>query len=717
MGLDALGDYTEFSTVHSAGKLPQEGDHKGLLRVSHRSYQNDPTTLMFRQQFLEELHDTAFPAKTAREAAITGMSSWFPSFTLMSSRNDASDLQLGYLELNGMFMGSVNHQIGSIQTLNTTDALMSGPLALFSNQCVLVLSTSSSFMSSSSMLRTDLGNESEYGFGVMGSVTNIPLDHQLSVLLSSFPLIGPDGIRNAFTKWGEKLQRLYHTKRPSDTTLDYLQYSTDNGAYYYYHTEQNLTYQDTMIAIKDYVDSVKLPIQNWLMDSWWYYQGVKGGVTNWTARPDIFPDGISYVRNRTKWDVVAHNRYWSSDNVYAKQNGGIYDFIIEGDNALPREEAFWDQLFQDAKFSWGLTVYEQDWLNVQTQTMNITLETVDTARTWLLQMGSAAKRNDITIQYCMSWPRHMLQSLEIDSVTQARASDDYQPNNNINWIGIGISSLWSSALGVVPLKDNFWSSYVSQPHSIYGNVSETASRLHAIIASYSTGSVAPSDRMESLNTSLIMRSCTQDGRLLRPDMPAARTDTTILAEAGLPVTSQQQQQVWSTVSGLSGYSYTYLLSADSPAFTITEQDLYPSSKKIGGHIIWELDAPFMPTSLPYLVPNSSKADAHVYAIAPVFQNNWSFLGEAETKWTSVSQDRFSQLEVDSTHGFSVSLTGAPGETVQIVVRNPRNDFVRINCTVPISGTTRFFTQTMQCVSLKVKVQEEKAARLSRLEYG
>ena len=55
-------------------------------------------------------------------------------------------------------------------------------------------------------------------------------------------------------------------------------------------------------------------------------------------------------------------------------------------------------------------------------------------RTWLLQMGSAAARHGLTIQYCMSHCRHILQSVEIPAVTNARASGDHSQ--------IGGCSLW-----------------------------------------------------------------------------------------------------------------------------------------------------------------------------------------------------------------------------------------------------------------------------------
>ena len=48
-----------------------------------------------------------------------------------------------------------------------------------------------------------------------------------------------------------------------------------------------------------------------------------------------------------------------------------------------------------------------------------------------MQMGEGARKNGLTIQYCMPYMRHLLQSVEIPVVTQARASDDYQPGNEI----------------------------------------------------------------------------------------------------------------------------------------------------------------------------------------------------------------------------------------------------------------------------------------------
>jgi hypothetical protein len=45
-----------------------------------------------------------------------------------------------------------------------------------------------------------------------------------------------------------------------------------------------------------------IPYKYILLDSWWYYQDpATSGVTNWNGRPDIFPHGNDYLRNKTGW--------------------------------------------------------------------------------------------------------------------------------------------------------------------------------------------------------------------------------------------------------------------------------------------------------------------------------------------------------------------------------------------------------------------------------
>lgn len=173
------------------------------------------------------------------------------------------------------------------------------------------------------------------------------------------------------------------------------------------------------------------------LDSWWYKKdcsverkgSCRGGTTDWVPANNTFPDGLAAFHNKTGWRITAHNRMWSSENVYAKQNGGKYNWLVEGNEGVPLDQSFWDDLMARSK-AWGLYVYEQDWLFSEYVGTNATLESATLPRKWLMQMGQAAEKAGVVVQYCMLWPRFALQSLELPAVTTARGSTDYKAGGN-----------------------------------------------------------------------------------------------------------------------------------------------------------------------------------------------------------------------------------------------------------------------------------------------
>ena len=82
--------------------------------------------------------------------------------------------------------------------------------------------------------------------------------------------------------------------------------------------------------------------------------------------------------------------------------------------------------------------------------MPVFYQDLDFERQWLLRMGDGAAANGVNILYCMSYYRHMLQSVEIENVVSLRASGDYQPGNE-QW-QIGLTSTWIFAVGLSPYK-------------------------------------------------------------------------------------------------------------------------------------------------------------------------------------------------------------------------------------------------------------------------
>lgn len=138
----------------------------------------------------------------------------------------------------------------------------------------------------------------------------------------------------------------------------------------------------------------------------------------------------------------------------------------------------------------------------------------------------------------MAYPRHVMQSVEIPSVTQVRASCDYHPGNTdgcsfpyCQW-NVGTSSLLAYAVGIAPSKDNFWST-AEQPGNKYGNTTrEPYGEMGGMITTYSTGPVAVGDGVGYTDTELVLRSCTKtSGTLLQPSRPATTIDACFYQEA------------------------------------------------------------------------------------------------------------------------------------------------------------------------------------------
>ena len=181
-----------------------------------------------------------------------------------------------------------------------------GPLVLFNftqrgEQDILVLSPFSQFMATS-FYQTN----SFFEYGIMGTMSPVPANYnQLMIVFYS-----SNGINEGVREWGQTMQRAYNRTnqyRLNDMIINYLGYYTDAGGFYWYHTEEEKNYEETIV---DVYNSIPLPINYIQLESWWYYQGIEGGVRNWTARPDVFPDGITGLRRRIEnLPLVVHNRY------------------------------------------------------------------------------------------------------------------------------------------------------------------------------------------------------------------------------------------------------------------------------------------------------------------------------------------------------------------------------------------------------------------------
>jgi hypothetical protein len=446
-----------------------------------------------------------------------------------------------------------------------------------------------------------------------------------------------------------------------DPSVQYLAYWTDNGAYYYYLTEPQKNYEQTLLDVAADSTAAKIPYHFYQLDSWWYYKGKDGGVSKWDARPDVFPDGLAALRSKLSLPFIMHNRWWSPEAVSADPDS----FVAEAKMALPIKQSFWDDLMAKAHTQ-GDRVYEQDWLVTQAHGLNYLRQHLDAEATWLTQMNDAAAKQRMTIQYCMPLPKHLLESTQLLTVTQARASDDYHPGRS-QW-KIGATSLLEWSLGLAPFKDDFWTT-TDQPGSPYKDKpTEPNVILETIVSSLSAGPVGPSDAVGKENVDLIMRTCRADGLLLKPDRPATPVDAWFLPEG-------PKGQLWSTETTLGSHRWSYVLDADTTdTYQLPLASLGQTDKALVFHWMTgttqEVDRKRSVALNPAL-PTGATVPVDYVVVAPVAKSGWSFLGEAgaSPKVVTVSSQRFESVD-PSLLGTNVRL--APGESVTLVWHGPKS---------------------------------------------
>ena len=129
-----------------------------------------------------------------------------------------------------------------------------GPLAIFDTSMnnTIVIAPLSSHMAINDMVNELDDGTREYQMGLLGNISEVEPNFGFKMILKLTKYGG--GVNRAMREWGDaQLEYFGQRKRGNshdrDFTLQYLGYSTDNGAYYYYETEPHKNYEDTMIDI------------------------------------------------------------------------------------------------------------------------------------------------------------------------------------------------------------------------------------------------------------------------------------------------------------------------------------------------------------------------------------------------------------------------------------------------------------------------------------
>eukprot|EP01047_Picozoa_sp_COSAG01_P027782 COSAG01_NODE_1845_length_9070_cov_16.651806_1_plen_809_part_00 len=560
-GTDALGTYTEKSVAWAttAGTAPK-------IITGVRRYTGAPDVALLTQHFPSGLEPQN------RHGSTNEIVSAFP--TLARTHLDLGVLMYEGVQLQnsrffrwgrGSAFGSSDPGAGGTKRADGDGGAM--PLLLTAaDGGTLLASPLEDFFTSCQGASEQMGN---FSFGLQGTLRAVPAGHTHMTLL-----VAGRGVRAATMRWGALLLRAAGGgKRRSmawtlagDTSLRSLSYYTDNGAYYYYQTANGTGscspphapcskklapmpldgtgYHQTMRQLLAYFKAIELPIAAVQYDSWWYYKGESAGIMLWEPMPstlggaELYGPPSSWLHLPDTVQAVTHSRFYQDNNMYLKGTApGLppdhrnWTWFVDrvGGVAVSADPRFFEHIFSRAKAGLQMATYEQDFLAKQYESCAPLQSEPGAGKSWLAAMAQAAEATNVTIQYCMALPRHILQSASFPRVTQARASHDYgqsRADDTEQWSSTGLTSMLYWSIGLLPFKDDFWST-TFEPANHWGAAAlEVDPELQTLVSALLAGPVGPADAIGSLNRSRVMRSCRADGVLLKPHAPAMNLDST-----------------------------------------------------------------------------------------------------------------------------------------------------------------------------------------------
>lgn len=337
------------------------------------------------------------------------------------------------------------------------------------------------------------------------------------------------GVGATFEVWGRALTDFYGKTRPpydADPTLKYFGYWTDNGADYYYKYDKDLGYRGTLTNLVGTYRRENIVLGYFQLDSWWYQKSTTGpdgkkgdekkakdlpvgrwnrygGTMDYTADPDLFPQGLSAFQKELGLPLVVHGRWVDRESPYQKQ----YKFS----GVAPIDPAYWDDRMAYLASN-GVVCYEQDWLDRIYFNSELG-RVIGAGDAFTDGMAAASAKHGLVMQYCMPLPRHFLQGAKYSNLTTIRTCGDrFEPGK---WRSFLYTSQLAAALGIWPWCDVFKSS-------------ETGNMTVAVL---SAGAVGTGDAMGKEAPENIRLAERADGVLVKPDRPMVPTDDSYLKEA------------------------------------------------------------------------------------------------------------------------------------------------------------------------------------------
>lgn len=467
-------------------------------------------------------------------------------------------------------------------------------------------------------------------------------------------LVFGNGINQTLELWGKTLTDLSGKIRPAsdaDILLEKISYWT-NAPYdekrYYYHFEKELGYEGTLLAVKEYFDSLGITLGSMQLDSWHY---PKGDPSVWTAKNpswgqggrgiyklegdrNLFSRGLDVFQKELGLPLITHARWWdekSPERLKYKFSGNV-----------PIDERYWDALAERLAGD-GVRVYIQDWLSDRAST-GINAEDPDK---FFDSMALVLDKKGLTIQYCMPKPSHFMQSSKYSNVTTIRVSEDGFDRKN--WDDFLYHSALAGALGIWPFSDNVFSKNTK----------------NLLLATLSAGPVGLADMIGRADRENILKAARPDGVIVKPDKPIVPADETYFAESEkkdspMVAFTHTKHELGKTI-----YVFVYSRSDKEVLIKFNPAKLgAPKNSRVYVYDYFKKTGKIWPDSS---INYTAKVDAggSYFIITPVSKSGVAVLGD-ENKFVSAGKKRILHIKQASDGSVLVGVSFADGEKEVVI---------------------------------------------------
>jgi hypothetical protein len=517
-------------------------------------------------------------------------------------------------------------------------------------------------------------NESEEALGIrcgwQGDLDEVPAGFATELVVLAAP-----GPRAALDALGALLLKRHRTQRPSryaDDGLGKLSYWTDNGCVYYYRTEPGEDYETTLERTVASLHESGVPVRSVQIDSWFYPHeklrpvSAEGapvvpptGMLRWEPREDLFPEGFARLRERVGGlPLTFHSRHFSTQSPYFEEHAAWRD----GDYAHPQDPVLYDLMLEQAA-GWGAITYEQDWLVESFLGVRGLRAAPGRARAWQEGLDRAARERGMTLQWCMATPADFLQSVTLSQVTSIRTSGDYRYlfDNGLNWVWFLHGNAFARALGLNPYKDVFLT------HGETGlGPGEHYAEAEALLAALSAGPVGLGDRRGHTDRALVLRTCREDGVLVKPDLPIAAIDRCFRQNAFLELAPLVGETV--SVHPAGCWVYVAVFNACRAKQPLRESlplsDLGAVAPQ--GPVVaydWRTRSFFRVPSSGALDVDLAWQDFSYTVLCPILRGGIALFGDV-SKYAAMGDRRIANVS-ETSDGLQFDVLGAPGTEVEI----------------------------------------------------